>query len=79
MVDSTKGIGSIPGIVRSEPKGVSRPEKSEEKRSVSDRVEISEEALSLQEAEAKAKQVKEELSKDQELTLGLDPSFEDAA
>lgn len=80
MVEPTKGIGQIPGIANREARDVVRQEKSEEKRGVSrsDEVEISEEAQSLQEAEKSAKQAREALEKDESLTLGLDPEFDEA-
>lgn len=79
MVDPTKGIGPIPGVTQTGSKPAARDNERSEKAERSgprDSVEISKEALSLQEAEKKAAETRETLSRSEDLTLGLDPDFD---
>lgn len=79
MVDSTKSIGSIQGIPRpgnkaqaSSGKPEAGPASPSENR---DEVFISEEAISLAEAQKSTADARAALENDPSLTLGLDPSF----
>ncbi|MCB1652114.1 MAG: hypothetical protein KDI46_08685 [Alphaproteobacteria bacterium] len=81
MVNSVSGIGgpqqASPANKAQEQKA--QAQKQDEKRRAertADKVEISKEAISLAQAEQAAKQVKDDLKKDDTLTLGLDADFE---
>lgn len=81
MVDPTKGLGSVSNISSAnKPRNVSdvgrqsEPKKAERPK---DEVKISEEALSLSQAEGTSREVREALEKNQDITLGLNSSFDE--
>jgi len=83
MVDSTVGIGGIQNLQsgnraqnsQSESKRESGEAERKSPLNPQDEVSISQEALSLSEAESAAARTRELLEGDQDATLGLDPSF----
>ena len=84
MVDSISSVGaSALNSARSQgASGVSNErgeERSQQIGARSDRVDISEEALDLAQAEAAARDVARAVQEDETQTLGLDPSFDEAA
>ena len=80
VVDPTKGIGPVQNVTSiSKPQNVSNKERSEEKREAEekDKVEISEEALNLVQAQEKAEETRQQLEENRDATLGLDPNFDE--
>ncbi len=83
MVDSTNGVGPVQHIQSANKASSSRDEKrAEETREFKpaiDEVHISEEALSLSQAEKATAEVRAKLERDAEATLGLDADFDEDA
>lgn len=79
MVDSTKGIGPVPGQTSSRTQPAANDKRTEEKKSeeIRDKVEISEKALSLAQAEQAANDAKASLQNNKDVTLGLNPAILD--
>ncbi len=84
MVDSTNGVGP-PQHIQSAKKAAAevRDEKSAEAarefKPAIDEVHISEEALSLSQAEKSTAEIRAKLERDADATLGLDPNFDEDA
>lgn len=82
MVDSTSGIGQVPGITATNKTQNSQNKRSESAQEASkssapqDEVQISEEALSLAQAEEAVSEIQRYLQENQDTSLGLDPSFD---
>jgi hypothetical protein len=80
MVDSTKGLGPLTNISGLKPQSSVLGTKTEETKAserVQDSVEISQEAISLSQAEEAADKIKVILGKNPDITLGLNPAFVD--
>ena len=81
MVDSTKGLGSVSNISSANKlrnvSDIGRKDEPTKAERPKDEVKISEEALSLSQAEGTSKEVREALEKNQDVTLGLNPSFDE--
>lgn len=76
MVDSIKGLGSLPNIItgKSPVETARRADNKNEERVTEDKVEISAQALNLQQAEKAAREVSTAV-KGSDVTLGLGPDF----
>lgn len=79
MVDSIKGAGSVSNVAPSskmQGAGQKRSDKAEEVAALVDEVEISQEALDLASAQKSTQAARSELESNPDVTLGLDPDFE---
>ena len=81
MVDSTRGLGPVPGVTQSgKTQGTGTTKRSEEGKEIGraqDVVEISQAALDHVEAQKAAEEARETLKQNKDLTLGLNPSLLD--
>lgn len=81
MVDSTRGLGPTPGIVpggKTQNTGTTkRSDGTKEPERARDVIEISSEALSAQQAEEKAAETRDAISRNRNITLGYNPSLLD--
>lgn len=80
MVDPTKGIGSIQNIQPAKPQSQENGKKAERREGFApvDEISISEEAISLSQAESSAGETRVILE-DTDYALGLDPEFDTSA
>jgi hypothetical protein len=82
MVDPTKGIGQVQSLAQASKARQASHEREEKKperadRTPRDEVKISQEALSLKQAEQAASNVRADLERNRDVTLGLDPAIVD--
>jgi hypothetical protein len=78
MVDPTKGLGPVQNIPQTQKPAVTRrADEARETPKVQDTIEIPERALDAQQAEDAARDTRDSLARNADVTLGLNPLFVD--
>lgn len=82
MIDPTKGAGLIQNLAtgnkpQAQPRAEVKDAGTSSTAAQADSVEISEQALSLRQAEQTVRELSQQLARNQDVTLGLDPLFDE--